>query len=183
MKKTLFLGVFLLFIGCSDKNNEDSNKTQNLQEVRDIASIEVSSGQEVTNENILNQFTSYNVDGERIIKLAPDGEETTTSRQIGAIISVKNQYEQLSANILRKRLSHNFIVKCSACHDDYANGVIGPSLLTKTSDDIFKMITAYRTGTKKNVLMKELVQNMSDKEIKELADEIAKFNKEMREKK
>ncbi len=183
MKKILFLGVFLLFAGCSDKKNEDSNATQNIQEVKDIASIEVSSGQELTQDNILNQFTTYNVEGERIINLSPDGEETTASRQIGAIISVKNQYEKLSLDILKKKLSHNFIVKCSACHDDYANGIIGPSLLSKTSDDVFKIITAYKTGTKKNVLMKELVQNMSDKEIKELAEEIAKFNKEVREKK
>jgi cytochrome c553 len=56
-------------------------------------------------------------------------------------------------------------------------------LLSKTSDDVFKMITAYKTGTKKNVLMKELVQNMPEKEIKELAEEIAKFNKEVRKQK
>jgi cytochrome c553 len=180
MKKILFLGIFLLFVGCSDKKSEDSNVTQNIEEVKDIKNIKVSSGQELTNDNILNQFTTYNVEGERILNLSPDGEETTTSKQIGAIISVKNQYEKLNLDILKKKLSHNFIVKCSACHDDYANGIIGPSLLSKTSDDVFKMITAYKTGTKKNVLMKELVQNMSEKEIKELAEEIAKFNKEVR---
>lgn len=182
MKKLLLLGLFLLFVGCSDKNAKDSNTTQNIEEIKDGSKIEISEGNSINNDK-LNQFTTYNMDGERVVKLALDGEETTTSRQIGAIISIKNQYEKLGSDILKKKLSHNFIVKCSACHDDYANGVIGPSLLTKTSDDVFKMITAYRTGTKKNVLMKELVQNMSDKEIKELADEIAKFNKEIREKK
>jgi len=179
-EKNNIFRIFLLFVGCSDKKSEDSNVTQNIEEVKDIKNIKVSDGQELTNDNILNQFTTYNVEGERILNLSPDGEETTTSKQIGAIISVKNQYEKLNLDILKKKLSHNFIVKCSACHDDYANGIIGPSLLSKTSDDVFKMITAYKTGTKKNVLMKELVQNMSEKEIKELAEEIAKFNKEVR---
>lgn len=183
MKKILFLGLVLLFVGCGDKKSDGSSRTEDIQEVKDVSKIEVSDGQAVDKNDIVAQFTSYNVDGEKVVQIAPNGEETASSRQIGAIITIKNQYENLSASLLSKRLSHNFIVKCSACHDDYANGIIGPSLLTKTSEDIFQKIIAYRSGTKKNVFMKELVHRMSDKEIRELADEIAKFNTEVREKK
>ena len=72
------------------------------------------------------------------------------------------------------------MVKCSACHDDYANGIIGPSLLSKDSEYIFKTISQYKTGEKKNVLMKELVTQMDDKEIKALASEIYTFNQEVK---
>ncbi|MFV0481047.1 MAG: c-type cytochrome, partial [Campylobacteraceae bacterium] len=65
----------------------------------------------------------------------------------------------------------------------YANGVVGPSLLDKNSDDIFGMIKAYKTDEKPNVLMRYLISQMDDKEIRSLADEIAEFNKEVREKK
>jgi cytochrome c553 len=82
--------------------------------------------------------------------------------------------------LLVNQLSKNFIVKCSACHNHYANGIIGPSLLSKDSTYIFKTISQYRTGEKKNVLMKELIEQMDDKEIKALADEIYTFNQEVK---
>ena len=85
--------------------------------------------------------------------------------------------------MLVKQLSKNFIIKCSACHNDYANGVIGPSLLGKDSDYIFDKIAAFKTGAKKKVLMEGLISQMDDKEIRELANEINQFNnmiKEMR---
>ena len=182
MKYLFLILSTIFFLGCSEKEGNDKNASNNLEEVKDLSQIKISDGN-ASDSGATNQFTSYNIDGERVVKLAPDGVETTTSREIGAILSIKNQYEKLSADILRKRLSQNFIVKCSACHDDYANGVIGPSLLTKTSDDIFKMLVAYKSGAKKNVLMKELIQKMPDEEIRAFADEIAKFNKEVREKK
>ena len=72
------------------------------------------------------------------------------------------------------------MVKCSACHDDYANGIIGPSLLSKDSIYIYQTIMKYKKGEKENVLMKELVKNIDDKEIKSLANEIHTFNQEIK---
>ena len=85
--------------------------------------------------------------------------------------------------MLRGQLSKNFITKCSACHDDYANGIIGPSLLDKTSEQIYDMIIAYRTKTKANVLMADLVKSMDDKEVADIANEISQFNEQFRSKK
>jgi cytochrome c553 len=83
-------------------------------------------------------------------------------------------------------LSKTFIVKCSACHDDYANGIIGPSLLSRDSDYIYDKIAEFKSGKKSNPLMDDLIHMMSDEEIRSLADEIYAFNKQikqMREKK
>ncbi len=80
----------------------------------------------------------------------------------------------------KQKLSKNFMVKCSACHDDYANGIIGPSLLSKDSGYIYQTIMKYKTGEKENVLMKDLVKNIDDKEIKTLANEIHTFNQEIK---
>ena len=72
------------------------------------------------------------------------------------------------------------MVKCSACHDDYANGVIGPSLLGKSSDEIFSAIDDFKSGKKSNVLMDDLIKMMSNDEIRTLADEIYNFNEEIK---
>jgi len=82
---------------------------------------------------------------------------------------------------LVKKLSKEFIVKCSACHNDYANGIIGPSLLNKTSEDILKSISDFKTGVKSNPLMDDLIKLMSDYEIKSLANEIYDFNNMIKE--
>jgi len=106
--------------------------------------------------------------------------QAKTRTTIDAYLHIKSPYEKVRITLMIKRLSKNYIIKCSACHDDYANGVIGPSLLDKNATYIYEHIVAFKTGTKKNVFMKELVNQMDDAEIKGLAEEIANFNKEIR---
>ena len=78
-------------------------------------------------------------------------------------------------------MSKEFIVKCSACHNDYANGIIGPSLLDKDATFIFNQIKKFKEDKNANVLMSDLVKQMSDENIQKLADEIFAFNKEIKE--
>ncbi len=135
-------------------------------------------------EDATSQFIGYDSKGEYIIRYAPGGEETAESKNVAPHVVVRNTpYASVHRSLRNKRLSKNFIVKCSACHDDYANGVIGPSLLDKSGDEVYDMIVKYKTDKEVNVLMKRLVQKMDDQEIRALADEIAQFNKEVREEK
>ncbi|MBQ3033292.1 MAG: hypothetical protein IJD28_02830, partial [Deferribacterales bacterium] len=129
----------------------------------------------------VNPFIGYNVTGEYTVKYAPDGEETPETKAIGAHVVIRNNpYEKIHQSLLMKRLSKEFIVKCSACHDDYGNGVIGPSLLDKTADQVYDMIVKYKTDKEVNVLMKVLVTKMSDEEIRFIAEDIARFNEEVK---
>ena len=98
---------------------------------------------------------------------------------VDANIHVRSPYEKVRISMLVKGLSKKFIVKCSACHNDYANGVIGPSLLGKSSDFIFNQIIKFKNDKTANVLMSDLVNKMDEKEIRELADEINRFNQEI----
>ena len=98
---------------------------------------------------------------------------------IDANLHVRSPYEKVQVSMLVKKLSKEFIVKCSACHNDYANGVIGPSLLGKDSSYIYKKIISFKTGEKSNPLMNDLVKMMDEARIKELAQEIYEFNKEI----
>ncbi len=94
---------------------------------------------------------------------------------------VRSPYERVEISLLVSRLSKKFIVKCSACHNDYANGIIGPSLLGKDKDFIYNQIMDFKSGKKKNVLMDQLVKMMSDEEINELSSEIAEFNAKIKD--
>jgi cytochrome c553 len=89
-------------------------------------------------------------------------------------------YQYVRIDLLKSALSHDFMVKCSACHDDYANGIIGPSLLDKDASYIFEKIMQYKVDPTKNILMYELVSQMDEESIQKIADEVAEFNKEIR---
>ncbi|MDR0588662.1 MAG: hypothetical protein LBG61_06820 [Burkholderiales bacterium] len=127
-------------------------------------------------------FLGYDVKGETIIRYAPSGEETQESKSVAPYVVIRNQpFASIHQSLRAKRLSKNFIVKCSACHDKYSNGVIGPSLLTKTGDEVYDKIIRYKTDQESNILMRQLIQQMDNTEIRFIADDIAKFNKEVRE--
>lgn len=174
--KIVYLALCLAFLGCSSRSDKTEDKTPPVSG----GEISVIEGGAQKSDNV-SPFTGYSVTGENMVRFAPDGQETAVTKAIGAHVVIKNHpYETIQKSLLAKRLSKIFIVKCSACHDDYANGVIGPSLLDKSGDEIYNMIIKYRTDKEKNVMMKVLVSKMTEKEIRFIADDLANFNAEIR---
>jgi cytochrome c553 len=96
-------------------------------------------------------------------------------------MNVRSPYEKIKVSLLVKQLSKEFIVKCSACHNDYANGIIGPSLLNKDADFIYNRIIKFKSDKNANVLMTDLVKQMSNEDVSKLANEIFEFNKQIKE--
>ncbi len=185
MKLFIYAAVCaLLLTGCQEKK-EDQQQEAKSKAATDVSKreIEVTKAQVEPVEEEYASLYQYDIDGNRKLNLAYDGQETETTEQIKGMATTKNSYDNVSDHILGKTMSKNFIVKCSACHNRYANGVVGPSLLDKTAEEISDMISAYRQGTEKNVLMKYLVSQMDQEEIDALAEEIADLNKEVRESK
>lgn len=178
MKKIILsLSVALLFIGCGDKKEEKSSVTTTtsgkIEVVKSDNAKEIKVKEKVVDKKGDKYYFSYNKD------------EKKTYTVLDANLRVRSPYENIAISLLVSKLSKNFIVKCSACHNDYANGVIGPSLLGKGEKFINKSIMDFKTGAKTNVLMTDLVKMMSVEEIGKLAKEIALFNikiKEMRAK-
>ncbi len=95
---------------------------------------------------------------------------------LDAQMHIRSPYERIQVSLLSKQLSPTFRLRCSACHDDYANGVLGPSLLGRDANYIYNKIIAFKTGKKKNVFMTDLIRNMSDAEIRKIAEDIYNFN-------
>lgn len=188
-----FIGVSIIFSGCS---SDDSSKTEQVKEtnVATSAGIEVVAN---TNSNEIkveekntdtskdkSYYFDYGVKSEYDQNSQPANKDASVRvkprTNIDANLHVRSPYENVKVSMMVNKLSKKFIVKCSACHSDYANGIIGPSLLDKDADFIYEQINKFKKDKNLNVLMTGLVENMSDAEIREMAQEINKFNLEIK---
>jgi cytochrome c553 len=185
-KMVKLLGVAFLVLSLSGCGSGDSKKEQEAKVVKTPAAIKVTNNavkvekkDEKSKQNSGQFYYSYNKkNNKETAQYKSDTSKVRTT--IDAYLHIKSPYEKVRITLMIKRLSKDYIVKCSPCHDDYANGVIGPSLLDKNGTYIYNMIQDFKTGKKKNVLMKELVSQIDDAKLKAIADEIANFNKEIR---
>lgn len=177
MKYLVFLIILFFLSGC-EKKEEVKQVTSSAKEATPQSINIVKDATLIEKDNA---FVTYDINGNKIVKIAPDGEENETTKEIGALATIRTSYEAVNSNLISMNLSKNYIVKCSSCHDDFANGVVGPSLLHKSATEIADKIKAYKNLTQVNVLMKYLVSQMDDAEIESLANEIEQLNKEITE--
>ncbi|WP_298041461.1 hypothetical protein [uncultured Campylobacter sp.] len=166
----------------ADQNSASVNSASQKADQNSTAKprISVKSGEAPKKDD---KFVSYDFYGERKVNFNLNGDVNETTKNIVAYSSIKNQYEKLNFDLMKKRLGHDFILRCSACHDDYANGIIGPSLLDKTDAQIVDMIKKYKFKEKPNPLMVQLVNGMSEQQIETMAKEIYEFNRQFKEQK
>jgi cytochrome c553 len=134
---------------------------------------------EPSKENSGQFYYSYNKEKKKNSDY--NSEESKIRTTLDAYLNIRSPYERVQVELMIQKLSHDFIIKCSPCHDDYANGVIGPSLLDKNGTFIYNRVIAFKTGAKKNVLMEQLTRMMSDEKLKKISEEIAAFNKQIQE--
>jgi len=177
--------IITFFIGCGNKKSEDNNEV----DVKQVGSIKVTQNAVKTStknvkskENSGQFYYSYNEEDKSKEAKAIDKYQKDTASQrttIDAYLHIRSPYERIKINLMINKLSHDFIVHCSACHDDYGNGIIGPSLLGKSGDFIYNKLMDFKSGKTKNVLMKGLVSQMDDSKLKSIANEIADFNKKL----
>ena len=199
LASSLALTVFLT--GCGEDKKEDTKKEQsNISKIEQAAKIEVVSNKNAKEIKVKEKkrdksqdksyYYDYDIKSEYDPNARPANKDAAVRAKprtaIDANMNIRSPYEKVQMSMLVGELSKTFRVKCSACHDDYANGIIGPSLLSRDSDYIYGKIADFKSGKKSNPLMNDLIKMMSDEEIRTLANEIYVFNqaiKEMREKK
>ena len=180
LKNIFIAALTVALIGCGSSDNKESKSAKESKE-NSTPKIKITQNAVDTTvkpkkskENSGQFYYSYNKE-----KNSTQDESSKRRTTIDAYLHIRSPYEKVRITMMIKRLSSDYIIKCSPCHDDYANGVIGPSLLGKSGDFIYKKIMEFKTGKKKNVLMKELVSQIDNKKLKSIADEIANFNKEI----
>ena len=197
VSKLLLIGSIFVLVGCGDEAKEAVKQAQSIPapKIEIVANtnakeIKVEEHKKHIKDKNDTYYYDYNVKSAYDQNAQPANKDASVRVKprtaIEANMNIRSPYEDVQIGLLVGELSTHFRVKCSACHSDYANGVVGPSLLAKTSDEIFNAIADFKSGKKSNPLMDGLIDHMDDKEIRELADEIYTFNqklKEMRSKK
>ena len=186
--------VISFLAACSDSKENDSQSSSKISEVVNSAKIEVTQNENAHAVKVASKkvnkakndsfYYDYGEKSEYNQNAQPANDDASVRvrprTQVEANMNVRSPYEDLQISMITKKLSKKFIVKCSPCHNDYANGLIGPSLIGRNSDYIYGKIQEFKSGKKRNVFMKDLINMMSDKEIKEMAKEIYKFNIEIK---
>jgi len=198
VKGFTFLMVGFMLLGCGEKTKQEDSEIQNSN--KEAGVIEITANENAKEIKVKAKKTDasksksfyydYGIKSEYDPNAAPAnkdaGVRTKPRTSIDANMHVRSPYENVQVSLIVQKLSKNFRIKCSACHDDYANGIIGPSLLDRNADYIYDKIAEFKSGKKSNPLMNDLIKMMSNEEIRTLADEIFEFNKQikkMREKK
>ena len=80
-----------------------------------------------------------------------------------------------AGNVAEFKVSRNYRSKCASCHGVDGRGILGPNLFGKSSEDIYSKLLDYKAGRLENAIMKGLLMNIEEKELKELSDEIGSF--------
>lgn len=188
----LVCSVLAILNGCSDsevtaEKSQAQNAGQTLKEGGKTSpegpgKITIVAGKTQTNVDH-NRFRNYNVKGESQIDYVPKGQEVTEAvKNVQVVVAVRNNpYGSIGASLLAKRLSKEFIIYCSACHDDYGNGVIGPSLIGKNPQEVREIFDKYMKDPNANVLMTDLVGRMNPSQIDFVCQDLAKFNAQVQE--
>jgi cytochrome c553 len=192
IKKILLSSTLILFVGCGDNTKESTKKVEETIAPKieivvneNAKEIKVKAHKLHAKDQNDTYYYDYNIKSEYDLNAEPANKDASVRPKprtaIEANMNVRSPYEKVQLDMLVGKLSKTFRIKCSACHDDYANGVVGPSLLSKTSDDIFNAIADFKSGKKSNPLMDGLIDHMSEEEIRALADEIYAFNQKIKE--
>jgi cytochrome c553 len=198
-KSFLFATTFLIIVGfcaCGDKKESDekndvltsktntstpqievvANKNEYAMKVKSDKKM-LEKGRSANKKSFYYDYGEKSEYDQNAQPANPDASVRVRPRTLlDAQMHIRSPYERVQVSLLSRQLSPTFRLKCSACHDDYANGVLGPSLLGKDADYIYNKIIAFKTGKKKNVFMNDLIHHMSNKEIKAIAEDIYSFN-------
>jgi len=198
IKGFVFLMLGFILLGCGEKTKQENSEVQNSHTEAGVIEITANENAKEIKVKAKKTDTSksksfyydYDIKSEYDPNSQPANKDAAVRVKprttVDANIQVRSPYENVQISLIVKKLSKNFRIKCSACHDDYANGIIGPSLLNRDADYIYDKIAEFKSGKKSNPLMTDLINMMSNEEIRTLADEIFEFNtqiKEIREKK
>ena len=173
--------------GCGEKKESDKNTHQptktattkqappKIEIVQNTNKNEIKVKEEVHSASSSQNRDSFYYDYDK----KEDAQKERTV--LDAYTHIRSPYERVRVSLLQRQLSTTFRLKCSPCHDDYANGVIGPSLLGKDQQYIYDKIIAFKTGEKNNPLMTDLLKGMDDEQIRQIAKEIYTFNQEVQQ--
>jgi len=86
-----------------------------------------------------------------------------------------------AGNMAAFKVSQLYKQKCSSCHGVNGGGIIGPKLIGKSAENVYKDLTEFKSGKRKNYVMYGLLSKMDEAQLKSLSDEIGSFEQKLKE--
>ena len=114
--------------------------------------------------------------------------ETMSSKEVAQEQAKKQKEldEKLQAlknkagNVAAFKVSPLYKQKCSSCHGVNGGGIIGPKLVGLSAEKVYKDLTDFKSGARKNYVMYGLLSKMDDEQLKSLSDEIGSFEQKLK---
>ncbi len=105
---------------------------------------------------------------------AEKSDEEKEAEQIKAL-------KEKAGNIGNFKVSDAYKSKCAACHGANGSGeqdgrkLMGPKLYGQSADKLYQSLIDFKANRKENVIMRGLLINTSEEELRKFADEIGEF--------
>ena len=86
-----------------------------------------------------------------------------------------------AGNTANFEVSNDYKTKCSSCHGADGSGMqngkklMGPKLIGQSEATLYKDLVDFKDGRKENLIMKGLLINLAEEELKQFAQEISQF--------
>ncbi len=86
-----------------------------------------------------------------------------------------------AGNTASFEVSNAYKSKCASCHGLDASGMqngkklMGSKLIGQSEESLYKSLVEFKNGRRENLIMKGLLMNLSDDDLKSFAKEIAQF--------
>ncbi len=82
-----------------------------------------------------------------------------------------------AGNIAAFEVSPLYKKRCSSCHGNIGQGIIGPKLMGRDKEYVLSALHEFKSGKRRNYVMYGLLGSMTDEQLEFLADEISTFQK------
>jgi len=174
MKHTLAVIATVLALGAMFlvyQSDKEVNKLSEIRKMIDKTHIKVNLGNTapITQETQSAESES----SETIAK-----EQTQKKKELDEKLqALKNK----AGNMAAFEVSPLYKQKCASCHGVNGEGIIGPKLIGDSSEKIYKALTDFKSGKRKNYVMYGLLSKMDDGQLKSLSDEIGLFAQKLKE--
>ncbi len=125
-----------------------------------------------------NQNTQMQTEAPKIAQPEEKSDRDKESEQLQAL-------KDKAGNVGDIKVSAAYKSKCSACHGANGSGeqdgraLMGPKLYGQNADKLYKDLVDFKAGRKENIIMKGLLINTTEEELRSYADEIGAFSSQV----
>lgn len=110
-------------------------------------------------------------------KVAQPQEKSDREKESEQLKALKDK----AGNVGEIKVSDAYKSRCSACHGANGSGeqdgraLMGPKLYGQSAEKLYKDLIDFKAGRKENIIMKGLLINTTEEELRSYADEIGAF--------